>query len=80
VCNGGGWGRGEWGLRGPAGVLVHALKEAGKGVPVVKHEVSHAEKGDLLKPAGTGAAAEGAISDALKGIVVVPAGRQGRRW
>jgi hypothetical protein len=55
------------------GPEAHSLQKPRKGVPVVKHEVSHAQEGDLLQPPSAGAAAKCAVSDAVKRIVVIPA-------
>lgn len=50
----------------------HAGQEAGERVPVVEHEVPHAEEGDLLQAPGARVAAKGALCDAVERVVVVP--------
>ncbi len=52
----------------------HAVEEAREGVPVVKHEVAHAQEGDLLQPPRARRPAKGALRYPLKRVVVVPAG------
>ncbi len=56
---------------GGGGGRAQAVEEAGEGVPVVKHEVAHAQEGELLQAAGARVQAKGALCDAVERIVVV---------
>lgn len=53
--------------------LPHAAQEGAERVPVVEHEVAHAQEGQLLEATSSSAAAKGAFSNALERPVVVPA-------
>jgi len=55
----------------------HAVQETRESVPVVEHEVAHAQEGDLLQPARARVPAKRALCDAVKGVVIVPASHQG---
>lgn len=54
-------------------LVAHSLEEAREGIPVIKHEVTHAEERDLLQPTRARTTAKSTVGDALKGIVIVPA-------
>mmetsp|Transcript_11520 Transcript_11520/g.28166 ORF Transcript_11520/g.28166 Transcript_11520/m.28166 type:complete len:233 (+) Transcript_11520:1972-2670(+) len=53
-------------------LAAHPVEEPRERVPVVKHEVTHAQKRDLFQPPRARVPAKGGLCDALKRIVVVP--------
>lgn len=55
-----------------AGRRAEAGEEGGEGSPVVKHQVAHAQEGELLKAACPGVATHRALCNAVEGVVVVP--------
>ena len=54
------------------GGRAQALQEVREGVPVVKHEVAHAQEGELLQAPRARVQAQRALRDAVKGALVVP--------
>eukprot|EP00955_Chlamydomonas_euryale_P053079 355368-Chlamydomonas_euryale.AAC.12 len=50
----------------------HALEEARECVPVVEHEVAHAQKRDLLQPTRPRRPAKRRVRNAVERIVIIP--------
>mmetsp|Transcript_39026 Transcript_39026/g.98093 ORF Transcript_39026/g.98093 Transcript_39026/m.98093 type:complete len:398 (+) Transcript_39026:161-1354(+) len=59
------------GSSGHHAVALHAPQKLHEGAPVVKHEVAHAQKGDLHERACARALPKRRVRDALEGVVVV---------
>ena len=51
---------------------MQALQQLREGVPVVKHEVSHAQEGELLQPACTSTLPHSTLCYSIKGLLIIP--------